>query len=85
MRINDVFFALHAAALTGFTLGQCIVYDRGQQAVSRTCKHAVVAIAAVVLLYAIIVVVSNVGVLGWLYMLSLIKVGITTSKYIPQV
>ena len=44
MRINDVFFAAHAACITLLTLGQCMVYERGAQ---RVHEHTRVAFAIV--------------------------------------
>ena len=86
VRANDVFFALHAALLTALTLGQCAVYDRGQQQVSLLCKQAVIAIVILVGVYGLLTfAISGVSVLSWLYLLSLVKLGITISKYVPQV
>ena len=81
-----MFFALHAAALTAFTLGQCVIYDRGEQHVSRLCKQAVAAILVMVAGYGLLVLaLQSISVLSWLYLLSLVKLGITMSKYVPQV
>ncbi len=44
VRINDVFFAAHAACITLLTLGQCMVYERGAQ---RVHEHTRVAFAIV--------------------------------------
>ena len=38
---NDVFFAIHAVALTCITIIQCLIYEKGEQTVSRTCRFAI--------------------------------------------
>ncbi len=40
-RINDVIFALHACVATAVVIGQCCVYERGGQRLSRTCLVSV--------------------------------------------
>jgi PQ loop repeat len=40
-RINDVIFALHACVATAVVIGQCCVYERGGQRLSRTCLASV--------------------------------------------
>ena len=37
VHFNDVFFAVHGAAITIFTLVQCFIYDRGNQRISVWC------------------------------------------------
>ena len=37
VHFNDVFFAVHGAAITIFTLVQCFIYDRGNQQISVWC------------------------------------------------
>lgn len=49
---NDVFFALHAAALTAVTLLQCALLDRGGQRPSRVSVLGTAAVALVAAVYA---------------------------------
>lgn len=81
---NDVFFSLHAVALTLVILVQCFLYERGNQRVSRP------AIGFLVLswLFTLItLIVAAVGVTTWLQFLfcfSYIKLAVTLIKYFPQ-
>ena len=40
VHFNDVFFAVHGAAITIFTLVQCFIYDRGNQCISVWCMRS---------------------------------------------
>ncbi|KAM5215412.1 cystinosin isoform 2-T2 [Hipposideros larvatus] len=81
---NDVFFSLHAVALTLVVLVQCFLYERGSQRVS--CP----AIGFLVLLWLfafIIMITAAVGATTWLQFLfcfSYIKLAVTLVKYFPQ-
>ena len=46
VRTNDVFFALHACALTAVNMAQIRCYERGGQRFSAPCKTALVLVAA---------------------------------------
>ncbi|XP_006761551.2 PREDICTED: cystinosin isoform X1 [Myotis davidii] len=82
--INDIFFSLHAVALTLVVLVQCLLYERGDQRVSWP------AIGFLVLswLFALIIMIlAAVGVITWLRFLfcfSYIKLAVTLVKYFPQ-
>ncbi|KAK1291016.1 hypothetical protein QJS10_CPB18g00561 [Acorus calamus] len=81
---NDVAFSMHAVLLTLFTLYQVIIYERGNQRVSKTC----LSISAVVWISAIICVILASRRHTWLWLISvfnLIQVVMTAIKYIPQV
>lgn len=55
---NDVFFSLHAAAITAVTLVQCFVHDRGEQRVSRAAMVGVAGTAAAGAAYAAAVLLA---------------------------
>ena len=94
--VQDCFFALHACALTACQCAQILAYERGGQRVARATIAAIGAavgtsatFAAIVALRAAPAVAVGGGVrlfswLAWLYWLSLIKLGVTVSKYVPQ-
>ncbi|XP_071459463.1 cystinosin isoform X3 [Marmota flaviventris] len=81
---NDVFFSLHAVALTLIVIVQCCLYERGSQRVSRP------AIGFLVLLWLfafITMIVAAAGATTWLQFLfcfSYIKLAVTLVKYFPQ-
>ncbi|XP_023578996.1 cystinosin isoform X1 [Octodon degus] len=81
---NDVFFSLHAVALTLIVIIQCCLYERGSQRVSRPAVGFLVLAS----LFAIInMIVAAVGVTTWLQFLfcfSYIKLAVTLIKYFPQ-
>jgi len=84
VQINDVIFSLHAVFACIVTIAQCLVYDRGDQAVSHYCK-GFIGIAAVLL--AVFIGLSIGAVVTWLtfvYVCSYVKLAITLIKYIPQ-
>lgn len=81
VQLNDVFFALHAAFVTSITLLQCVVYERGQQRVSRTCCF----ITITSLLLIIVCYFNCNDRFELLYRISYIKLGVSLVKYIPQV
>ncbi|KAF9604150.1 hypothetical protein IFM89_002825 [Coptis chinensis] len=81
---NDVAFSTHAVLLTAFTLFQVIIYERGNQKVSKICT----AITVGVWLSAIVCVFVAIPKHSWLWIItvfSTIQVIMTVIKYIPQV
>ncbi|KAI0230248.1 Cystinosin [Lamellibrachia satsuma] len=84
VQLNDVVFTLHAVVITAFTIGQCFIYERGGQRVSRVC----LVLLAGAWLFSMVTLFVSVGkVITWLTYLSYfsyIKLGITLIKYIPQ-
>ncbi|XP_010609681.1 cystinosin isoform X3 [Fukomys damarensis] len=82
---NDVFFSLHAVALTVIVIIQCCLYERGSQRVS----WPAVSFLVLAWLFAIItMIVAAVGATTWLQFLfcfSYIKLAVTLIKYFPQV
>lgn len=89
VQINDVFFAVHALFLTGFTLGQMAWYDGWKQIPSKVCVVNIFATFSVIIAYLIVVIIAN-GASGlfsffyWIYLLGFVKLGVTILKYIPQ-
>ncbi|XP_042503916.1 cystinosin homolog [Macadamia integrifolia] len=80
---NDVAFSAHAVLLTAITLFQVLIYDRGNQKVSKTC----ITITSAVWLSAVVCVFVAWPKHSWLWLISVfntIQVIMTTIKYIPQ-
>ncbi|XP_006922260.2 cystinosin isoform X1 [Pteropus alecto] len=81
---NDVFFSLHAVALTLVVLVQCFLYERGNQRVS----WPAIGFLVLLLLFALVIMImATVGVTTWLQFLfcfSYIKLAVTLVKYFPQ-
>jgi len=84
VQANDVFFAIHAVFACAVTIAQCVIFERGSQAVSRGCLGLLGCIAVFVV---VILILSLTHVLPWLDFLqycSYVKLGITLIKYMPQ-
>ncbi|KAK1318416.1 hypothetical protein QJS10_CPB04g01689 [Acorus calamus] len=80
---NDVAFSMDAVLLTLFTLYQVIIYERGNQKVSKICMS----ISSVVWIIAIVCVILASQSHSWLWLISVfnsIQVVMTAIKYIPQ-
>ncbi|XP_042298309.1 cystinosin [Sceloporus undulatus] len=81
---NDVFFSLHAVAVTLVIILQCLIYEKGSQKVSR------IAIGLLVVGWIFIfttLFVAAAGVITWLQFLfyfSYVKLAVTLLKYFPQ-
>ena len=84
---NDVFFGLHAVAVTILTIAQCAALPREPgQAVSLPTRLAIAAMLAGGGVYAALVAAGKGGT-WWDFVLtvSYVKLAISCSKYIPQV
>merc|ERR1711970_145833 len=84
VQANDVFFPIHAVFACAVTIAQCVIFERGSQAVSRGCWGLLSCIAVFVV---VILILSLTHVLPWLDFLqycSYVKLGITLIKYMPQ-
>ncbi|CAM0876547.1 unnamed protein product [Alopecurus aequalis] len=80
---NDVAFSVHAVTLTAFTLSQVLIYERGNQKVSKVC----ISITAVVWTAAIVCLIVASSKSDWLWLIDIfnsIQVLMTAIKYIPQ-
>ncbi len=87
VHLNDVFFAVHAAALAGVTLIQCFIYERGNQRISKLCASAIALTVSLSCVSFLLVVFDSrkFPFLTFLYWLSWVKMGVTFFKYMPQV
>ncbi|KAM0733695.1 Cystinosin-like protein [Formica fusca] len=84
VQINDIFFSLHAVFATIVTIGQCFIYEIGNQRVSTTARiiHGIFAIF--ILISLILSFVHTIHWLDFLYYCSYVKLSITLIKYVPQ-
>ncbi|XP_012539895.2 cystinosin homolog isoform X2 [Monomorium pharaonis] len=84
VQINDIFFSLHAVFATSITIGQCFIYEIGNQRVSTTARiiHGIFAIF--ILISLILSGVKTIQWLDFLYYCSYVKLCITLIKYVPQ-
>ena len=97
---NDVFFSLHAAVLTAVTLWQSVLYPQGRHAPHRVTVVGVTAALVGMSGYATFLAlwprinpscIDKCDPAAWftwlnlLYALSLIKLGVSLVKYVPQV
>ncbi|PIA30414.1 hypothetical protein AQUCO_05600098v1 [Aquilegia coerulea] len=81
---NDVAFSIHAVLITAFTLFQVIIYDRGNQRVSKICILITMAIWISAAICAFVAISRH----SWLWIITVfntIQVIMTVIKYIPQV
>ncbi|KAJ4826278.1 hypothetical protein Tsubulata_018676 [Turnera subulata] len=81
---NDVAFSIHAVLLTAFTLFQIVIYERGNQKVSKIS----IGILSIVWLIAAVCFFVALPSHSWLWLISVfnsIQVFMTLIKYIPQV
>jgi len=91
---NDVFFALHASALTVLVAAQAAAYERGGQTVALLTRGLLAAGVAFAAVYGSLAAAYDGrgggpgGAFTWLnYLLALsyMKLGISMCKYVPQV
>uniref|UniRef100_A0AAY4CZ54 Cystinosin n=1 Tax=Denticeps clupeoides TaxID=299321 RepID=A0AAY4CZ54_9TELE len=81
---NDVFFSLHALALTLVYVCQCVCYERGDQKVSKVAIFLLCLAWTFALVSLFVAVAGRITWLEYLYYFSYIKLGVTLVKYIPQ-
>ena len=98
VKLNDVFFALHALLLTSLTLGQVYWFGPAAPALSPIVKLSVCSIALLLAIAGIEVLARNITWkqdaeflshnlwtwLGFCLLTSFVKLAITLVKYIPQ-
>jgi len=84
VQANDVFFPLHAVWACAITILQCIIYERGNQTLSKPCLAILAGIALFVVIILILALASVIVWLDFLFYCSYVKLGITLIKYIPQ-
>ncbi|XP_060612877.2 cystinosin [Anolis sagrei] len=81
---NDVFFSLHAVAVTLIIILQCILYEKGEQRVSPIAIGLLV--VGWIFIFATLSAAAA-GAVTWLQFLfyfSYIKLAVTLTKYFPQ-
>ncbi|CAB4027218.1 Cystinosin [Paramuricea clavata] len=85
VELNDVCFTLHAILLTLITAIQILIYERGNQVVSKLCK-ILISISCVFVFIALMITLftDKISWLDYLYYFSYVKIGVTLIKYIPQ-
>lgn len=84
VKVNDIFFAVHATAATIVTIIQCYFYEREDQRVSTTARSI---LGIFGLFISISIIISACNVIHWLdflYYCSYVKLTITLIKYVPQ-
>uniref|UniRef100_A0A336LCR6 Cystinosin homolog n=1 Tax=Culicoides sonorensis TaxID=179676 RepID=A0A336LCR6_CULSO len=82
--LNDVFFSIHASIITLFTIGQCFIYERGNQRVSYTAQGFLGFFSLTIIVTLFLSIFETMTWLDFLYTLSYIKLAITLLKYVPQ-
>ncbi|XP_063705282.1 cystinosin homolog isoform X2 [Culicoides brevitarsis] len=82
--LNDVFFSIHASIITLVTIGQCFIYERGNQKVSYTAQGFLGIFSITIVVTCVLSIVEKMAWLDFLYTLSYIKLAITLLKYVPQ-
>ncbi|XP_011700251.1 PREDICTED: cystinosin homolog isoform X2 [Wasmannia auropunctata] len=84
VQINDVVFSLHAVFATVLTIGQCFIYERGNQRISITARIIHGIFTVFILISVILAAVKTIQWLDFLYYCSYVKLSITLIKYVPQ-
>lgn len=87
VQTNDVFFAIHAVALTLVVLFQIAIYEKGGQRVAWWCIGAIAIMLVIIVIVGICVAAHASAwftALNYLIVLSYIKLAITLMKYTPQ-
>nr|CCA17087.1 Lysosomal Cystine Transporter (LCT) Family putative [Albugo laibachii Nc14] len=91
VELNDVFFSLHAAALTAVSLYQCAIYPQGDQRISKATLTWTSATIVTSLVFGLAIWISGnpscsfFKVINLLYLLSYVKLCTTLTKNIPQI
>ncbi|BFZ16838.1 hypothetical protein BsWGS_19877 [Bradybaena similaris] len=84
VQLNDVIFTLHAIVITLLTIVQCIIYEKGNQRVSKVCIVLVTAAWLFAGASLVVTLLHKITWLTYLYYFSYIKLGVTLIKYMPQ-
>ena len=84
VKSNDLAFSLHGIFACLITAFQCMVYNRGNQKISKICLIITSAIMIYVVAIGVCKILSMFLWLDFLTYLSYIKILITIIKYIPQ-
>ncbi|XP_065069921.1 cystinosin homolog [Rhopilema esculentum] len=81
---NDVFFTIHAVFCTLITIFQCIIYEKGDQKVSKIAKILVTGGWLFAIVSLVLTLLKTITWLTYLYYFSYIKLAVTLIKYMPQ-
>jgi cystinosin len=83
---NDVFFGIHAVAVTALIVGQVATYERGGQRVSRTAMLLLAGLITTVIVGGALLATgsASMSALDYVTLLSYVKLAITLLKYTPQ-
>jgi len=81
---NDIAFAVHAVCVTLFTIGQCVIYERGEQRVSLLCRALIAVLLVFGCVCTILAFVHSIDYYELITFISYIKLAVTLTKYIPQ-
>ncbi|XP_063002669.1 cystinosin [Elgaria multicarinata webbii] len=81
---NDVFFSLHAVAVTLIIILQCCIYEKGEQKVSWVAIGLLLVAWIFVFITLTVAAVGEITWLRFLFYFSYIKLGVTLVKYFPQ-
>jgi len=84
VKANDLAFGLHAVAACLITIFQCLIYERGDQTVSKICRLIILVMGLYFLAILIAAFAHAFSWNGFLLWASYIKLVITAIKYIPQ-
>ncbi|XP_074969724.1 cystinosin isoform X1 [Phalacrocorax aristotelis] len=82
--INDVFFSLHAVALTLLTIIQCCIYERAGQKVSKVVVGLLALAWVFTFTTLFLAAAEEMTWLQFLFCFSYIKLAVTLIKYFPQ-
>lgn len=87
MQASDVFFAVHAFAMTAVILVQIMIYPRGGQKLSKVCLLLSTTLIALTTIFTVVVAVRQRGFFVWINLLEFMadaKLFVTLIKYVPQ-
>ncbi|KAK4875900.1 hypothetical protein RN001_012322 [Aquatica leii] len=84
VKTNDVVYNLHGTFAIIVTIIQCIIYEKGEQTISKTARIILGFITVFFIISFILLGVHVLPLLDFLYYCSYIKLVITVLKYIPQ-
>jgi cystinosin len=86
---NDVAFAVYSFFCVVLNTYQIIIYERGSQRINKLVLAAIAVVVLILTLWGLLLFAVHKTVvfntLDWLYGLSMVKLGVTIIKYLPQV
>uniref|UniRef100_UPI00358F4618 cystinosin-like n=1 Tax=Myxine glutinosa TaxID=7769 RepID=UPI00358F4618 len=82
--LNDVLFSVNGFLCTLVSITQCIIYERGMQRVSLKTRTSMAVTLLCALIALFLTIDQKISWFDYLTSFSLIKLGVTLVKYIPQ-